>query len=61
MQSFEDDILKAVGRTLCTGEEAKEKLRLVQNRFNTINIDLIFNFPFGRIDEAPFMVTGIMG
>jgi len=45
VQSFDDDVLRAVGRFHCTGDEAKEKLRLVQGHFDTVNVDLIFNFP----------------
>lgn len=51
VQSFDDAMLKAMGRTVCTGAEAKEKLLLTQGRFDTLNIDLIFNFPFQTPDK----------
>ena len=51
VQSFDDDMLKAMGRTSCTGKEAKEKLLLAQGRFDTLNIDLIFNFPFQTLEK----------
>jgi menaquinone C8-methyltransferase len=51
VQSFDNDTLKAMGRTLCTGEESREKLMMVQGKFKTINIDLIFNFPFQTLDK----------
>ncbi|MDD5126648.1 MAG: coproporphyrinogen III oxidase family protein [Dehalococcoidales bacterium] len=45
VQSFDDRILKAMGRLFITGEEAKERLRLVQGKFDTVNVDFVFNFP----------------
>jgi menaquinone C8-methyltransferase len=51
VQSFDNEALKAMGRTLCTGEEAREKLLLVQNKFATVNVDLIFNFPFQTLEK----------
>jgi len=51
VQSFDDDILKAAGRTLCTGEEARERLLMAQGQFDTLNVDLIFNFPFQSLEK----------
>ena len=51
VQSFDDASLKAMGRMLCTGEEAKEKLLLAQGQFDTLNVDLIFNFPFQSMEK----------
>jgi menaquinone C8-methyltransferase len=51
VQSFDDDSLKAMGRVLCMGEETKERLLLAQGQFATLNIDLIFNFPFQTLDK----------
>jgi coproporphyrinogen III oxidase-like Fe-S oxidoreductase len=51
VQSFDDGILKSMGRVLCTGEEAKEKIQMAQGKFNTVNIDLIFNFPFQSVAQ----------
>jgi menaquinone C8-methyltransferase len=50
VQSFNNDMLKAMGRTICTAEEAKQKILLAQGQFPTVNIDLIFNFPFQTLD-----------
>jgi menaquinone C8-methyltransferase len=50
VQSFDDRALDAMGRKLYTGEEAKEKIRLVTGQFETVNIDLIFNFPFQTVE-----------
>ncbi|MBN1191093.1 MAG: coproporphyrinogen III oxidase family protein [Dehalococcoidales bacterium] len=46
VQSFDNKILEAMGRTLCSAEEAREKVLMARGQFDTINIDLIFNFPF---------------
>jgi menaquinone C8-methyltransferase len=64
VQSFDDEMLKAMGRTLCTGAETRDKIGIVQGQFPTLNIDLIFNFPFQNIgqfrsDIATFKQLGI--
>ncbi len=51
IQSFDNDVLKAMGRVGCTGEEAREKVLMAQGNFDTLNIDLIFNFPFQSLDQ----------
>ncbi len=51
VQSFDDEMLNAMGRTLCTGKEALERVLLAQGQFATVNIDLIFNFPFQTVDK----------
>jgi coproporphyrinogen III oxidase-like Fe-S oxidoreductase len=51
VQSFDDDIARAMGRVLCSGEEAREKLLMAQGQFDTLNVDLIFNFPFQSLDK----------
>ena len=45
VQSFDDRLLKAMGRTFCAGEEIREKIATARGKFDTLNIDLIFNFP----------------
>ncbi len=45
VQSFDDGILKTMGRASLTGEEVKERLKLAQGEFDTLNIDFVFNFP----------------
>ncbi len=45
VQSFDDELLKSMGRTSHTGEEAREKILIAKENFDTINIDLMFNFP----------------
>jgi coproporphyrinogen III oxidase-like Fe-S oxidoreductase len=51
VQSFNNDILKAMGRVTSTGEEAREKVLMAQGHFDTVNIDLIFNFPFQSLKQ----------
>jgi len=51
VQSFDDGMLKSMGRVLCTGAEAKQKIGLALGKFETVNVDLIFNFPFQTPDK----------
>lgn len=51
VQSFDNMLLKAMGRTLFKGEDSIEKLQMVQGKFETVNVDLIFNFPSQTIRQ----------
>ncbi|MCX5997549.1 MAG: coproporphyrinogen III oxidase family protein [Chloroflexi bacterium] len=51
VQSFENTLLKAMGRTLFKGEDSIEKLKLAQGKFDTVNVDLMFNFPTQTLDQ----------
>jgi coproporphyrinogen III oxidase-like Fe-S oxidoreductase len=51
VQSFDDDLVRAMGRLVGTGEEAKEKLLMAQGQFDTVNTDLIFNFPTQTLSQ----------
>lgn len=51
VQSFNNDVLKAMGRVLTSGEEAREKVLMAEGNFATVNIDLIFNFPFQSLAQ----------
>ena len=51
VQSFDSEILKTMGRSFCTGEEAKEKLLLAEGEFDTLNVDFVFNFPGQSIEK----------
>jgi len=51
VQSFDNDIVKALGRPFCTGEETKEKLLMAEGEFDTLNVDFIFNFPSQSIEQ----------
>ncbi len=47
VQSFDDNLLKKIGRyqKYGSGKEIKERLRNAMGKFNTLNVDLIFNMP----------------
>ncbi len=47
VQSFDDGILKATERyhKYGSGETTAERLQYTQGRFDTLNVDMIFNFP----------------
>lgn len=47
VQSFNDTILRSVERLekYGCGQEIQQKLLLAQGNFNTLNVDMIFNFP----------------
>lgn len=51
VQSFNNDVVKAMGRVQCDGEEAKERVMLAQGHFDTLNVDFVFNFPFQTIEQ----------
>ncbi|MDD5189756.1 MAG: coproporphyrinogen III oxidase family protein [Dehalococcoidales bacterium] len=64
VQSFNNDLLKEMGRTVGTGEEAREKLMMAEGHFQTVNADFIFNFPSQTIEQftadvAAFKQMGI--
>ena len=45
VQSFDDDIVKVMGRPFGPSEEMKQRALLAQGEFDTVNIDFVFNFP----------------
>jgi menaquinone C8-methyltransferase len=45
VQSFNDGLLKSMGRLIIMGDEVKSRLSLAEGEFETLNIDLLFNFP----------------
>lgn len=45
VQSFDDSMLQQMGRFSHNASLAKEKIRLAKGHFDTVNIDLMFNFP----------------
>lgn len=51
VQSFDNDVLKAMGRVPSSGEEAREKVLMAEGNFATVNIDLIFNLPFQSLEQ----------
>ena len=64
VQSFDNNLLKEMGRTVGTGEEAMERLLMAEGKFETVNADFIFNFPSQTVaqfeaDVAAFKKMGI--
>jgi coproporphyrinogen III oxidase-like Fe-S oxidoreductase len=53
IQSFDDDLLKAIGRydSYGSGKIISERLTNTLGRFDTLNADMIFNFPIQTIDS----------
>ena len=51
IQSFDETVLKAMGRVAMRPEELKEKLVMVQGNFDTLNMDMVFNFPGQTIES----------
>lgn len=51
VQSFNDDLLKQMGRFSHTASIAKEAVQKAKGHFDTVNIDLMFNFPSQSIDS----------
>lgn len=45
VQSFDDSMLTQMGRFSHNGTLAKEKILIAKGHFETVNIDLMFNFP----------------
>ncbi|MFC1942503.1 coproporphyrinogen III oxidase family protein [Chloroflexota bacterium] len=51
VQSFDNEVLKSMGRTHCPGEEIKERLPLAEGNFDTVNVDLVYNFPSQSLEQ----------
>jgi len=51
IQSFDSNVLRAMGRVSCGKEELKAKILIAKNNFDTLNLDFIFNFPSQSIES----------
>ena len=51
VQSFDDAVLKTMGRNNGPVEQVKERLRLAQGKFETLNVDFVFNFPGQSVEQ----------
>jgi menaquinone C8-methyltransferase len=51
VQSFSDDVLKTMGRDNGPLAEVKEHLAAAQGRFDTVNVDFVFNFPGQTLEQ----------
>jgi coproporphyrinogen III oxidase-like Fe-S oxidoreductase len=64
VQSFEEPVLKTMGRTNGPVDEVMARLLAAQGRFDTLNVDFVFNFPGQTVtqfaaDVAAFKELGI--
>jgi menaquinone C8-methyltransferase len=51
VQSFDDEVLKATGRATMNGAESQRILAMAQGQFQTVNADIIFNFPAQSLES----------
>jgi coproporphyrinogen III oxidase-like Fe-S oxidoreductase len=64
VQSFNERVLKAMGRVNGSAEEVKDHLLKAEGQFDTLNVDFVFNFPGQSIEQfasdiATFKELGI--
>jgi menaquinone C8-methyltransferase len=64
VQSFDEGIVKAMGRVNGPVEDVKRSLLLAEGQFDTLNVDFIFNFPGQTVEQfaadvAAFKEMGI--
>ncbi len=51
VQSFDEQVLKTMGRINGTAEEVKNRLLTAEGQFDTLNVDFVFNFPGQTIKQ----------
>jgi coproporphyrinogen III oxidase-like Fe-S oxidoreductase len=51
VQSFDEKVLKTMGRVNGPVEEVKGRLRRAEGQFDTLNVDFVFNFPGQSIEQ----------
>jgi len=64
VQSFDEQVLKTMGRVNGPLEEVRSRLLMAQGQFATLNVDFVFNFPGQTIEQfkadvAAFKELGI--
>ena len=64
VQSFDEQVLKTMGRVNGPAEEVRSRLLMAQGQFATLNVDFVFNFPGQTIEQfkadvAAFKELGI--
>jgi coproporphyrinogen III oxidase-like Fe-S oxidoreductase len=64
VQSFEDEVLKTMGRVNGPADEVRRRLLMAEGQFDTLNVDFVFNFPGQTIEQftadvAAFKEMGI--
>jgi coproporphyrinogen III oxidase-like Fe-S oxidoreductase len=51
VQSFDDGVVKAMGRPFGPSKEMKQRVLMAQGEFDTVNVDFVFNFPGQTIEQ----------
>jgi coproporphyrinogen III oxidase-like Fe-S oxidoreductase len=64
VQSFDEEVLKTMGRVNGPADEVRRRLRAAEGQFATLNVDFVFNFPGQTVgqfeaDVAVFKELGI--
>ena len=64
VQSFDEKVLKTMGRVNGPAEEVKSRLLTAEGQFDTLNVDFVFNFPGQTVEQfaadvAAFKELGI--
>ena len=64
VQSFDEKVLKTMGRVNGPADEVKSRLLMAEGQFDTLNVDFVFNFPGQTIEQfaadvAAFKELGI--
>jgi coproporphyrinogen III oxidase-like Fe-S oxidoreductase len=57
VQSFDERVLKAMGRFNGPAEEVKDRLLKAEGQFDTLNVDFVFNFPGQNIEQFTSDIT----
>ncbi|OGN98838.1 MAG: hypothetical protein A2Y58_00680 [Chloroflexi bacterium RBG_13_51_52] len=51
VQSFDEQVLKTMGRINGPAEEVKSRLLMAEGQFDTMNVDFVFNFPGQTLEQ----------
>jgi coproporphyrinogen III oxidase-like Fe-S oxidoreductase len=51
VQSFDEQVLKTMGRVNPPAEEVKQQLLIAEGQFDTLNVDFVFNFPDQTLEQ----------
>jgi len=57
VQSFDDHVLKTMGRVNGPASEVKQRLLAAEGQFDTLNVDFVFNFPGQTVGQFKSDVT----
>ena len=51
VQSFDEKVLKTMGRINGPAEEVRRQLLMAEEQFDTLNVDFVFNFPGQTVEQ----------